>query len=693
MRPAAAVVAVALWAYGAAALAQVGAGATPGGGARAVVPATSLESRLALGVADRLLASDAVDDWLRAIDRLSGWGRREAIDRLLRALDSGVPPARDGRVRLTAVRVLRGFATRDVVLKFLVKAMIDEPEPGPLSELTQQTAAMALAATEDARAEESLLDALDDNSKAAPWVEAALLAHPPSSFAVFNRRAHISAELCALFGKLGDVRAIPLLRGALARGGLTPAAARKDDVPPPSPSEQRSIRIAAARALASLGDEEQVPVARSWAKSDDPELRAAATPILLASHDRDALAVEGRQGSARSESVATDPVSALQDPARSWDAGYALAFAPSPDAGRVVERALASSESRRLAARAGTVRAVAFGDRARGLVDQLEYLLHSPEPADRATGAWGLALLGRFSDSDSATSPDLPVVRAVARAAWVRGGALARVCATRLAHEPDALTRNSLAIVLALGPPFAEPIATSDLAAWSQSDEPLAPLSALALALRDTPFNQAPIDALLAHDNPVIRAHAAWGLATSPSASAVMRLRRALRFETDARVRRAILQALAVRREPQRDAPLRLAAELDPDPQARAIARAALRAAVTVSTFALGSRCAGVGPSSVPCAAAWIRLAAAPPAYGASTDPSRVARVVGERAGTFRDPSGLALPVVSDPDGALVLVGVSPGSGSFDLASSALWYDALPDDTARSAKRGRGPGR
>ena len=50
--------------------------------------------------------------------------------------------------------------------------------------------------------------------------------------------------------------------------------------------------------------------------------------------------------------------------------------------------------------------------------------------------------------------------------------------------------------------------------------------------------------------------------------------------------------------------------------------------------------------------------------------------VVGARPGSLVDASGLSLPVVSDPDGALVVPGITPGGASFRLASSVVWYEA-----------------
>ncbi|MET0591767.1 MAG: hypothetical protein ABW133_03650, partial [Polyangiaceae bacterium] len=54
--------------------------------------------------------------------------------------------------------------------------------------------------------------------------------------------------------------------------------------------------------------------------------------------------------------------------------------------------------------------------------------------------------------------------------------------------------------------------------------------------------------------------------------------------------------------------------------------------------------------------------------------------------GRLLDAAGLALPVVADPDGMLVVPGVSAGAASFRLASSTLWYDAQGHDAVETER-------
>ena len=107
---------------------------------------------LALSVAERLLASDASDDRVRGVERLvAASGQREAIDRLLRALADAGGVLRDPRARLTAIRGLFPYASREPVRQAMEKALSTEAGQNPLLSIMRDTAAMALAASDDVR--------------------------------------------------------------------------------------------------------------------------------------------------------------------------------------------------------------------------------------------------------------------------------------------------------------------------------------------------------------------------------------------------------------------------------------------------------------------------------------------------------------------------------------------------------------
>src|SRR5262245_39585501 len=120
----------------------------------------SLQSRLAVAVAERLIFSDISEERVRGVERLTSSGQREGVDRLLRALTEGGPVFRDVRARLTAVRGLAPFASREAVRQQLAKELSVEPGGVALLALVRATAAMALAASDDARAVDVLVGAL-----------------------------------------------------------------------------------------------------------------------------------------------------------------------------------------------------------------------------------------------------------------------------------------------------------------------------------------------------------------------------------------------------------------------------------------------------------------------------------------------------------------------------------------------------
>jgi hypothetical protein len=531
----------------------------------------------------------------------------------------------------------------------------------------------------------------------------------------------VPASISELLGRLGDVRAMTMLKGTLARGLLRASAASGSDRPDPAEDEEESkrARVAAAMALARLGDEEQVPIAENWAASADPYLRLRGVEVLLVSgaararrlllpllaapetHDaalglaaespgvellpgledsvkaggdgaRRGVVLLGRLGGAEAVRLLEKW---LRDPERAGDAAFALARAPGAEARRALEVAAAEPKLTRLMARAGTVRALALRDPPSGLGDRLEALLASRDDADRAAGAFGLAVLRKTDVRELIDSPDPVVVRAAARASLLAGGAAVAACRARLATENDALTRTALAIAIAASPDVSVPVSTGRLAEWAESDEPFAPLAVVALGPREGQLEKRRLGRALDSTDPVLRAHAAFGLALSPLPDAAARLANAWRFEETARVRRAIVVALGQRREPQRLATLDLAAKLDPDQQVRETARLALRGEVPMPLGRFGGGCAGSEARVGACYAAWITLAPSSPA---------VASELRARAGRLLDAGGLALPVVADPDGMLVVPGVSGGAASFRLASSPLWDDAQGQDGAEA---------
>jgi hypothetical protein len=314
-----------------------------------------------------------------------------------------------------------------------------------------------------------------------------------------------------------------------------------------------------------------------------------------------------------------------------------------------LESALADSRTRRLAARAGIARVLVRDDPPRRLVGVLSELRGSRDEADRAVGAFGLAVLGEATVRSLLASGDVVVLRAAARASLFVGGDAASACAERLAGEADEITRAALGIALAASPHAADPVSTATLAEWAESGGPIAPLAALSLGRRDGATEKERLDRLLTNADPAVRSHTAFGLGYSQEPDSSSRLAQAWHFETDAGVRRAIVAALSWRSEPQRIEVLDLASRLDPDARVREVARLGLQRRLT-SILQRESRSGHV---------AWITL---------SPNDAAAAPMLRARTGRLAEASGLVLPVVTDPDGALVVPGIAPGPASFALA-------------------------
>ncbi len=122
-------------------------------------------------------------------------------------------------------------------------------------------------------------------------------------------------------------------------------------------------------------------------------------------------------------------------------------------------------------------------------------------------------------------------------------------------------------------------------------------------------------------------------------------------------MRAAIVRGLGERKEPQRLETLEAARALDPDDAVRALARAAMAGRSLVP------------PVSMAQAAAWVTIedndAPDPAAAGKGTTTAR------GRAGRVVRSDGVAIPFVADPDGALILPGLSHQKFNLQLEPGA----------------------
>ncbi len=344
---------------------------------------------------------------------------------------------------------------------------------------------------------------------------------------------------------------------------------------------------------------------------------------------------------------------------------FALATMPGDDARAALEKligdARASKEDAigRAVVRAAIVRAVVRGDAPGGLGARLEGWAASKDGATRAAAALGLVATGAKGAAEVIASCaekkcDEPVLHAAARGALARGSAelspFLGLLEQGWARGADLAKPRAIAVAAGVGllaDPTGRSVPTSTLAAWAEGGGPLAPLAARALPSRDDDVTRGRIERLLEGSDPVVRAHVALGLARDPEKDAVSLLVRAYRFEDDAQVRSAIIRALSERKEPQRIATLETARALDADDGVRALARAAL------AGRALSP------PATLSQAAAWVSI---------EDNDAGAAPIA--RAGRVVRSDGVAVPFVADPDGVLLVPGLSHQKYNLQLQSN-----------------------
>ena len=541
-----------------------------------------------------------------------------------------------------------------------------EADAGPVSEWVQSASALALARTQDPAALSALGRALRKPGRAAELTKAALLANPPRDLAPLLRAPGApTKELCEALGALGDLRAEGFLRDVVRRGA--PEA-----------------RAAAALALLELGSNEVVELARHWLHSEhQPVLVSAAAEILARRGTPDAASALGDLAGAeatreraldlllrtnggvqapklltpelagerapallellaRAGSWATPELErALKNPELAGLATYALARSPTAAARARLERALGEPALRAFALRCLSLRYARLGESSAALTQALPSALLSKLPSERAAAAFAQAVLEPAALLQSLKSSDPIVVRAVARLAL--SGEAAKVAVRRLLAEREPSLRVALAIGLA-DPSAAELAPTPLLLELSHGAGPASLLAATALAARKDADLLPLVRELLTSGDPWRRAHTLLGLSRAHDPDALGWIENAYRFEPDPSVRHAAVVAVSRRAEPVKRRSLRLAAELDASRTVREAAGLAL-SGQSLKDGVLGTE------------VLWLELAKNP---GVAAGAAAGAQV---RAG-----AGLALPVVADPDGVVVLVGVDPAPLEVRLA-------------------------
>lgn len=625
-------------------------------------------NELGAPAAERLLASDASRERMRGLQRLSALGTPRAIELLARALDPG-GAARGADEHLAAVRALAPHAKLPEARAALVRALSSprvEVDAGPLSEWVQAASALALAQTQDAVALAALGRALRKPGHAAELTKQALLANPPLELAPLLRAPGApTKELCETLGALGDLRAEVFLRDVVRRGAP-------------------DARAAAALALLRFGSTEVVELARHWLRSEhQPVLVAAAVEILTRRGTRDAaVALSELSGTDATRELAiglllqTDggvqapavlsmdlagqraPALlelfargggwgvprielALQSPDTAGLAIYALSRSPSGVARARLERALTEPRLHSFALRGLALRYTRLGETSEALNQALQASRGATLPVDRAAVAFARALVEPASLVHSLHSKDAYVVRAVARLAFQ--GSAAKAAVRRLLNERDPSLRVALAIGLA-DAEAAELAPTPLLLELSHGAGPASLLAATALSARKDADLQPLVRELLSQGDPWLRAHTLLGLSRARDADALGLIENAYRFEPDATVRHAAVVALSRRPEKVKLRTLTLAAELD--------ASRAVREAAKLALSGRALREGVGGPETL-----WLELAKNPGLSAAALPAAQV------RAG-----SGLAFPLLADPDGVVVLAGMDSAALEVRLA-------------------------
>lgn len=670
---------------------------------------TSLRERVGVDFVTQLLRSPDPDERLRAIERAGSLGTKEGAFFLASLAESGssLGVARtDPRAFLALARALARYddeRARTGLLALLgvtpKDAGVDRlPSPGrgneprdateQLTHLGRATAAIALACSGSERAASDLTSIARGGGPARGAAMLGLLRCPAASAEVFaTSGGGATPAFLAFLGKTGDLRALPALLAAAAGEAL--------------PS-----RAAALVALGQMGDQRAAPLARSALRSTDARSRAAAVEalVLLDAPDRialvgallndDATVVEGLRLAQNVSDAALTPLlvarttsaepavrlAAVQALGRSKDDGaaralatkevqavgvhdclLALARSPAPQAASLLLAEMRGPQ-RRLAVRAYVVRALVRRQTSSAAEDVVRAMDRGSDPADRAVAAFARVALGKSPVEHYLTDRD-PAVRRGASA-----GVLARLdrssleaMARRLEDETDAATRQVLALALLDGR-ASERVPTSELLQRADAGQADGPLAVLALARRTDRRLAESVERYLTSSDPVIRAHAARGLAESSLDDAAGRLARAYAYEIDADVRHAVIAAL-IRRNVDRGAParertLRLAASLDPDGRISAMARLALSAEQR-------------RPMDV----------AEPLPEGRESALIRLLQPNGRPPGAILTGAvlrsdGLAVPIAFDADGYALVTGLSSGDARLVLAPRVVSYES-----------------
>lgn len=545
-----------------------------------------------------------------------------------------------------------------------------------LLDLARGIAARALALSGDPRAIEALVKAareLDAGRPAAVAAMSALRARVFRSGAVdLLVPPNLSPQVITLAGEISDLRALePLQLAVRASDARTRAAAilaLTNLGAPAAADPARSllrdpdpfVRLAAGGALVKVGAPDAAPVVAALLGDDTTAERAMALAddVESAEVDRALFERARRPGDDvfrkravlalsrhRAEGAAVALASLASDSLLRSDAVGALARSRAKGATVLLVALAKDPATRRLGVRALAYRVLVHGVDREATLEAAKPLATTGDVADRALYMFVNVALGVFSVETGLAERD-----AEARVAVVMGSLArldertCRALTARRVVETDPAVRTLLAVSFSCAG-GAEGTSSGEL--WSRTREggPDAPLSLLVLGARTHERDSGEIYDFLTSQSSLLRSHLASGLRSSTREDAPGRLARALLYEPDAAVRRALVRSLADHgsETPSAREALETIALFDPDDAVRSLAETVREGGV-------------IRKLSAPRETAWLRLA------------TREGESGGPELASVATSDGVALPIAFDRDGFAVVGGLPPGAIHLHLA-------------------------
>ncbi len=669
---------------------------------RSVSPGgASLEDRVGLeAMAERLRYASAEREQI--IERLGRQGTEKSLMVLDKFLDSGqqLTP----RQWLVTVRALAANTRHSIAREWLFRIMVgvnaatDEqsgrrrnasksaaPElTSPLQMLARQSAALALAKRGKSDCLRWLRQGLSRGGPAAKLATEALRAYPPAQLKPLLESSTVPLALPDLLARLGDQRGFHPLRGWVRRG-----------VP--------ELQARSALALLKLGHLEVVPVAEHWLEKmhSNRHLLAASTEILLAAssprsgealaklsqtqpetalqlalryptpdsakalrssfaelepEQRDqAIAALGRAGGKSSLSFLGEQLSSGE---HFVSAAFALAHSPDAAAHQLLltqamggaaakpktKTKTNASQRQAAALRALVVREFSLSERSNQTDSVLQSWAATSNQLQRAVAVWGLSVRSERFAIERMKSGDANDLAALLSTARLQPPEFFEVAAQRLSGlQPGGAKSEQLERLLSIALIDSEAagrVPTWRLVRWLDAEPALSLAATLRFTERDDARQLGRQRQLLQSPDSFVRAAALRGLGQNKNRQHTGTLVRAYEFETDPRVRLAIVQALRERPAgAERDRVLRLAQSLDPDDAVRALARQPVSTRRTEPARFVGRE------------AVWTRV---------SGGEQLLAAALLEAGETF--------PVVVPADGNVVLLGLPVGKVELRLA-------------------------